>query len=178
MPDGTIDAIVTSPPYFVTYDYYDVQRLSYLAFGWPVHADDQIGKRYGHQPVSGDVTLPPALHHWYEQFGGEGTVLGRAMRVYVEQMRAHLREAARVLAPDGIVAYSVANTIREGRVFDLVGGFAELLEEAGFVNVEPVPRSQAGRRILPPGRNVSNGRFSRDSRNAGVREHVIFATPP
>jgi SAM-dependent methyltransferase len=175
--DASIDAIVTSPPYFVTYDYFDVHRLSYLAFGWPVQRTDQVGAKYGLEPTDRQVDLPPALRFWYQdQFRGECTVLGRALRTYVEDLRTHLAEAARVVAPGGIVAYSVANTVRAGRVFDLAEAFRQLLVEAGFSDVQAVPRHQGGRRILPAGRDVQSGRFARDAGNAGVREYILFAT--
>jgi hypothetical protein len=179
MADATVDAIVTSPPYFVTYDYYDVQRLSYLAFGWPVQQKDQLGAKYGHEPTEVRGDLPPAFRTWYGvQFRGEHTALGRALRAYVDGLRTHLAEAARVVAPGGAVAYALANTVRVGTVFDLVTGFQQLLEEAGFTDVEAVPRHQSGRRILPAGRDTRSGRFSGIARSAGVREYVVFATRP
>ncbi|MEV0903192.1 hypothetical protein [Actinoplanes sp. NPDC049802] len=175
--DASVDAIVTSPPYFVTYDYFDVQRLSYLAFGWPVQRTDQVGAKYGLEPTDRQVGLPPALRSWYEdQYRGERTVLGRALRTYVEDLRTHFAEAARVIAPGGVVAYSVANTVRAGRVFDLAEAFRQLLVEAKFADVQAVPRQQSGRRILPAGRDVQSGRFARDTSNAGVREYIVFAT--
>lgn len=177
--DATVDAIITSPPYFVTYDYFDVQRLTYLAFGWPAQRHEQIGAKYGHRVFEGEVVLPGTLDVWYrEVFGGERTTLGRALRVYVEGLRAHLREALRVVAPGGIVAYSLANTVRSGMIFNLVSGFEQLLEEAGFQNVEAIPRKQAGRRILPAGRDIQTGRFSSNTSSAGVREYVIYGTRP
>jgi DNA modification methylase len=179
MPDASVDAIVTSPPYFITYDYVDVQRLSYLAFNWAIRRKDQVGAKYGHPPTDATVKLPEAFRFWYvDQFHAESTALGRALRAYVDGMRAHIAEAVRVVAPGGVVAYSLANTIRAGRVFDLVTGVQQLLEDAGFTNIEAVPRRQAGRRILPAGRDVASGRFSTDTRIAGVREHVVFAVRP
>ncbi|WP_214110904.1 hypothetical protein [Acrocarpospora catenulata] len=175
LADGGVDAIVTSPPYFITYDYFEIQRLSYLAFGWPMPRRDQIGAKYGHHPLPASVALPEAFRSWYEhEFRAERTFLGRALRAYTQDLRTHLAEAARVVAPGGLVAYSVANSVRAGRVFDLVSGFAELLGEAGFADVHALPRVQAGRRILPPGRDVRSGRFSSDAGRAGVREYIVF----
>lgn len=191
LPDASVDAIVTSPPYFVTYDYFDIQRLSYLAFGWPVRRELQIGAKYRHPSLpaaAGPPTLPTAFRTWYEEdFGAERSTLGRALRAYTDGLRRHLSEAARVVAPGGAVAYSLANTVRAGRVFDLVGGFSELLAEAGFVHVRASPRPQDGRRILPAGRNPATGRFAGSTGgagnaggtgNAGVREYVVVARRP
>ncbi|MGW4468241.1 hypothetical protein ACWENQ_01070 [Nonomuraea sp. NPDC004354] len=179
LADASVDAIVTSPPYFVTYDYFEIQRLSYLAFGWPVKRRDQIGAKYGHGPLGGIVNLPPAFQTWYESdFGAERTTLGRALRTYIEDLRTHLKDAVRVVAPGGVVAYSVANSVRAGRVFDLAAGVEQLLLEAGFADVRSTPREQAGRRILPPGRDPVSGRFSSDNHSAGVREYVISGRRP
>ncbi len=179
LPDASVDAIVTSPPYFVTYDYFDVQRLSYLAFDWPMRRDLQIGAKYRQPPAAGHICLPPAFRSWYEQdFRSERTVLGRALRAYVDGLRCHLSEAFRVVAPGGVVVYSVANTVRAGRVFDLAGGFRELLTEAGFTDVHAATRVQEGRRILPAGRNPRTGRFTGGVGNAGVREYVVLGRRP
>lgn len=176
MPDASIDAIITSPPYFVTYDYYDVHRLTYLAFDWPMQRHAQIGAKYGHNRVDEPVGMPKPFEHWYRlEFGQERGFLGRALRVYVNDLRTHLAEAHRVLAPGGVVAYSLANTMRKGRVFDLTAGFEHLLREAGFVDVHVKPRLQGGRRILPAGRDIRTGQFTGDSERAGVREYIIYA---
>ena len=176
LPDASIDAIVTSPPYFVTYDYFDVHRLTYLAFDWPMPRDTQIGAKYGHRGLDGPVSLPRPFEHWYAaEFGRENGFLGRALRAYVSDLRVHLAEANRVLAPGGAVAYSLANTVRKGRVFDLTAGFGRLLAEAGFTDVHAVPRVQGGRRILPAGRDTRTGRFSSNTQNAGVREYIVYA---
>ncbi len=125
---------------------------------------------------------PRASSHrrsWYEQdFRSERTVLGRALRAYVDGLRRHLSEAFRVVAPGGVVVYSVANTVRAGRVFDLAGGFRELLTEAGFTDVHATTRVQEGRRILPAGRNPCTGRFTGGVGNAGVREYVVLGRRP
>ncbi|ONH23304.1 hypothetical protein [Pseudofrankia asymbiotica] len=166
---------MTSPPYFVTYDSFDVQRLSYLAFDWPMRRHMQVGAKYGQLPVTGHICLPPAFRSWYEQdFRAECTVLGRALRAYVDGLRRHVAEALRVVAPGGVVVYAVANTVRAGRVFDLAGGFRELLTEAGFTDVRVTPRVQEGRRILPAGRDPRTGRFTGDVGSAGVREYVVL----
>jgi len=179
LPDASVDAIVTSPPYFVTYDYFDVQRLSYLAFDWPMRRDLQIGAKFRQAQMIGPVGLPPAFRSWYEQdFRAERTVLGRALRAYVDGLRCHLAEALRVVAPGGVVVYSVANTVRAGRVFDLAGGFRELLTEAGFTDVRATARVQEGRRILPAGRDPRTGRFTGGAGSAGVREYVVLGRRP
>jgi DNA modification methylase len=171
----SFDAVLTSPPYFVTYDYFDVQRLTYLAFGWPVHHDNQVG-RSSRIDQDGYGFLPPSsLSDWYfEKFNREDTVLGRALRLYVQAMERHLRAAHRALAPGGVAAYAVADSVRLGEHFPLVAALKELAGRVGFSRVEIEPRAVTSRRILPPGRSRMTGRFTR-GRTHAIREAVIFA---
>ncbi len=172
--EDSVDAIITSPPYFVTYDYFEVQRLTYLAFGWKTPRHTQLGAKYGHAPNGVHCTsLVPSLAGWYEKFDRESSFLGRALRAYGEGFERHAREALRVIAPGGLVVYSVANSVRHGEIFDLVSAVKEILIDVGFVSVEATPRPQAGRRILPAGRDTNTGRFAGNSARAGVREYIV-----
>jgi SAM-dependent methyltransferase len=175
---SSVDAVITSPPYFVTYDYFEVNRLSYLAFGWPRPRHLQVGMRFGHQRDGAEFIPPTALARWYsEDFSGEAGLFGRALRAYCQQMTAHFAEVRRVVRPGGIVAYAVANSTRRRRTFDLVGGTVELMLEAGFVDVEISARNMGDTRILPAARDTVTGRFA-SAGSAGINERVIYARNP
>jgi len=178
LPDGSVDAVVTSPPYFVTYDYFSVNRLSYLAFNWPMPRTQQVGAASGHTTDGVGFVPPASMATWYSsRFGGEYRAIGRALRAYIQQMRLHLDELHRVLRPGGIVAYAVASSFRDGRDFDLTRACREMMITAGFEDVQTLHRSVGGRRILPAGRDRSSGRFS-GTADAGVKERLIFARRP
>jgi hypothetical protein len=172
------DALITSPPYFVSYDYFDVQRLSYLAFGWPRWKDLQVGRRYG-IPADGDGFAPPrAMRRWYEDdYRSEHTVLGRALRAYLNDIAEHVRAAIRVLSPGAVVAYAIASSTRMGRPFNLAAALKSILEEAGFDAVETEGRTQSGRRILPAARDVATGRFTSGSAPP-IAERIVYARVP
>ena len=176
---AAFDAIVTSPPYGSMYDYFDVQRLSYLAFGWPIFPDHQIGRKYGVAIDGKRFTPPNALLPWYRDYlGGERTTQGRALRAYAQDMEAHLREAIRVLRPGGIAAYAVANSVRRRGVIDFAKALREQMSRAGFVKVRSVHRRRDGRTILPGTRNRRTGRFSSRSQSHAVAERVVYARKP
>jgi len=178
VPPATIPAIVTSPPYFVAYDYLDVHRLSFLAFGWNADGTAQLGRRHGIEPDGIGFEPPPSMEAWYlDEFEGERSHLGRALRMYVQTTRRHLRRMYTALEPDGILALAVANSRRRGRRFDLVRAYVELLGEVGFSNIDITTREDGHRRILPAGRDEDTGRFSADARRA-VAERVIVARRP
>jgi len=169
----SVDAIISSPPYWVAYDYLSTQRLTYLAFGWPMTVELQIGRRHG-VPVDGrGFRPPPALAPWYSFYGGERTGLGRSLREYVQRMRRHLKEVRRVIKPGGVSCYSIASSVRAGKRFDLVQGFVEMVEESGLGEVEVETREVTHRRILPLGRDSRTGRFS-SVPTAGVEEALVY----
>jgi SAM-dependent methyltransferase len=176
--NGAIEAVLTSPPYFVSYDYFDVHRLTFLAFGWDRTGARQLGRRVNIETDGLSFEPPRSLRRAYEEtFEGESTYLGRALRLYVQTSRRHLAEIFRVTSPGGVVAYAVADSIRGGRRFHLANAVAELLEEAGFLGIDSGHRSGTHRRILPAGRDRSTGRFSTDVTRQ-VNERVVFATKP
>lgn len=178
LPSDSFDAVLTSPPYFITYDYFDVHRLSHLAFGWPRFDADQVGQRYKIAPDGQGFRAPDSMGSWYEvQFRAERSVEGRALRAYLQKVRTHLREIRRVLRPGGVACYAVANSTRNGKTFELVRAFEELLTEAGFIDVESETRDLTGRRILPLGRDAQTGRFSSQP-TPGVQEQLLYARNP
>ena len=175
LADASADAAVTSPPYFVTYDYFEVNRLSYLAFGWPRPRALQVGMRYGNAADGVGFTPPNALAHWYaDDFGGERHVFGRALRAYCQRMSTHLGELARVLRPGGVVAYAVADSSRAGKRFALVRGCRELLTEAGFEVLATTTRQLGATHILPVARDLRSGQFATVG-VPGVVERIIYA---
>lgn len=171
---GTVDAVVTSPPYATMYDYFDVHRLSYLAFGWRREWHLQIGQATRVSMDGTGFVPPPSMIEWYREYRGEVTAEGRSLRAYINSMRTHFAEIARVLRPRGIVAYAVANSIRRGRTFRLVDALMELISEFDFDEVHAEPRMNSTRRILPAGRDPKTGRFSSGT-NPAVDEQVIYA---
>jgi hypothetical protein len=172
-----VDVLVTSPPYWTTYDYVSTQRLTYWAFRWPAPVEQQIGRQYGISPDGAGFSVPSALASWYSMYGAEHANMGRALREYTQRMRRHLREAFRVLVPGGIASYAIANSTRSATRFDLVGAFCELAEEAGFEDIETIPRSITTRRILPAGRDRTTGRFSSKS-TPGIDERIVYMCRP
>lgn len=176
LPNESVDAVISSPPYYVTYDYINVQRLTYLTFRWQSSPAEQVGRRYRVSPDGVGFSPPKSMEDWYYRiYRGETTFLGRALRAYLRDLESHFAEVHRVLAPGGVVGYAVGNSTRAGRVFNLATAIGELLTDAGFASVEIHAREQVPRRILPAGRDTATGRFSSDTR-LGVAEHIVWAT--
>jgi hypothetical protein len=175
--NATIDAAVTSPPYFVTYDYFEVNRLSYLAFGWSRPRELQVGMRFGIQTDGIGFTPPQALTGWYRDFDKEDTLFGRALRAYCQRMTMHMAELFRVVRSGGVLAYAVANSTRRGKAFRLAKACEQLMEQAGFKVLSTTPRDLGDTHILPVTRHPVTGRFASEG-IAGVAERVIYARRP
>ena len=178
--NGTVDAVLTSPPYWTMYDYFDVQRLTYLAFQWPQERHLQVGRAARISQDGQGFKAPEPMMDWYQSvFRGETTIQGRALRAYLVDMHSHVNEALRVLRPDGVAVYAMADSHRHGRKFELVAAMCDILRNAGFKNVQANPRPTSNRRILPAGRDPLTGRFSSDPDDAtAVTEQLIVARRP
>lgn len=173
----SVDAVITSPPYGWMYDYIDVHRLSYLAFGWSTSRDRMIGRKYGIGRDGYRFEPPSSLVPWYQDvFRGEDTAEGRALRQYIQDMRAALAESARCLKEGGVISMAVANSYRQGKEFDLTQALAEILRESSFEAIRISERETSSNRILPSGRDPRTGRFSSaKSAVPAVAEKVILA---
>ena len=180
LKDGEIDAVVTSPPYWIMYDYVDIQRLTYMAFRWPSERDLQIGRLAGISPDGREFEPPEAMRDWYRtEFRKESTAEGRALRAYIVDMRDHIKEISRVLRSNGLVVYAVADSHRRSKPFQLVATISELLQEAGFEDIHIETRPTVHRRILPAGRDPVTGRFSSNPRHTTlVKEKLIRGRRP
>src|SRR5208337_1122481 len=121
LPDGLVDAVITSPPYQGMYDYYDVHRLTYLAFGWKRQRQLQIGRTVDIEVDGVAFTPPQLMESWYvDEFRREETLEGRALRDYFDGMAHHFKEIARLIRKDGVLVYALANSFRRGKPFELV----------------------------------------------------------
>lgn len=174
--DGSLDAILTSPPYLTMYDYFDVQRLSFLAFGWERFSERQIGRQSRVTPDGVGFVPPSALRRWYRDVcRGEQSVEGRAIRLYCQRMEESIQEQVRVLKPGGVVCYAVADSIRRDGLVELTKAVTELLSLNGLSVVDVRRRATSHRRILPAGRDSKTGRFCSSSDALSVPEQIIVA---
>lgn len=172
LPDSSVQTVATSPPYWMTYDYIDTQRISYLLFGW--EQPRLIGQKYGVSPDGIGFVASPSLRGWYEsEYRGELTAKGRSLRAYLVAMREHFREARRLLRDGGVAVYAVADSRRLGKPFPLTDGLVEIMRDEGFGSVSVTLR-EISRRTLPAGRDDATGRFSSEGLGP-ISEKVIVA---
>jgi putative DNA methylase len=94
IPDGSVDAVVTDPPYF---DFVHYSELSDFFFAW----------------------LSPVLRDRYRWFGGAdsshpGEVQHKDHKAFAKQLTAVFAECSRVLKDDGVLAFSFHHSRTEG----------------------------------------------------------------
>ena len=114
LPDASVDAVVTDPPYF---DFVNYSELSDFFFAWlsPV-----LNKRY----------------HWFARLDSSdpGEVQDKDPRVFAKQLASVFSESCRVLKDDGVLSFSFHHS--------RVEGWAAILEAvvgAGFTIVSAHP---------------------------------------
>jgi SAM-dependent methyltransferase len=153
--NGTIDLVLTSPPYLNAIDYMRCSKFSLIWMGYTIRTlsgirTDSVGSECGDQAASQDsdiqriitdLRLNPKLSPRNE------AVLAH----YVSDMRDAVEEAARVLAPGGKAVYVVGeNTVRGTFIPNakIVSAVAEL---SGLrVDSKRSRELPANRRYLPP----------------------------
>jgi len=115
IPDNTIDAVITDPPYF---DFVHYSELSDFFFAW----------------------LAPVLkdrYHWFARYDSshQGEVQQKDPRAFASQLCKVLTECRRVLKDDGVLAFSFHHSRSEGWA-----AIYEAVTNAGFevVSAHPV----------------------------------------
>lgn len=173
--DESIESVITSPPYFTMYDYFDVHRLSYLAFNWDKPTHRQIGRKWKISKDGKGFIPPYYMKKWYQiYFNKEDSGKGRALREYFQGMEMHIQEIHWILKSGGVAAYAVANSFKNGKKFSLVQALADVFKRNGFQDVSIRSRKQSTQRILPAGRNFLTGKFDSKSKPA-IKEYIILS---
>ena len=121
IPDRTVDAVITDPPYF---DFVHYSELSDFFFAW----------------------LSPVLKDRYswmarEDSSDQGEVQNKDPRMFAQQLASVFTEACRVLKDDGVVAFSFHHSKPEGWA-----AIYEAISKAGLavVAAHPVHAEQRG----------------------------------
>jgi len=175
--NGTIDLIVTSPPYMRSnreaIDYLRAHKFSLVWMGYDLGKLRQlrgaaIGTVRGLYSADG---LPAPI---------ESDLLRRIsvpsrsakMRRYLSDLHAVLRETHRVLKPGAVAVFALGSSIMSLRRHDAAEVFQALAEDAGLVLVAAATRRLSERnRSLPPPRLVG----SKNSLRKRMRTETLVA---
>lgn len=152
---GTIDLVLTSPPYLNAIDYMRCSKFSLVWMGYTVGElggirTESVGTECGDQDayeneeiqeIITDLKLSPELSARNE------AVLAH----YIEDMRGAVEEAARVLSPDGRAVYVVGENTVRGTFIPNAKIVTAVAELSGLkVDSRRSRELPANRRYLPP----------------------------
>ena len=151
LTDGSIDSIMTSPPYLIAIDYLRAHRLSLVWMGYTIKYLRELRARSIGTEVGSD--LPYSLHSIMER-SISGEMSHRQRRIlstYLLDIEAIVKEQSRVLRPGGSLVYVVANA----RHRDSSISVESLIDQcASALDLTLIKRSERTlpqqRRYLPP----------------------------
>lgn len=153
--DGSIDLVLTSPPYLNAIDYMRCSKFSLVWMGYNIAElrrlrSDSVGAELGDDAASNDAEIADIIAD-LKLRPTLGTRDKSMLARYISDMRQTVREVARVLVPGGKAVYVIGeNTIRgtyvrNSAIVSAVADLARLTLRERRVRLLP-----ANRRYLPP----------------------------
>jgi len=156
LDDGSIDLIVTSPPYASNaIDYMRAHKFSLVWMRYSVDDLSQKRKEYiGGELVAGMnfERLPDNTAKLVEEFTRQDKKKGQVLHRYYSEMTQTLREMFRVLKPGRAAIVVVGNSVMRGRDTQISTCLADIGRAIGFeipkIGIRLLDRN---RRMLPAG---------------------------
>ena len=167
----SIDAVITSPPYLNAIDYLRGHKLALVWLGYPTPEILDIRSRGIGAPTQRKRRETGLLKGIVQEAcGGElPSGIEKAVKRYVFDMIACLRQTYRVLRPEGYAVYVVSNSILKGVEVDTATIIKESASEVGMhltkSYVREIPRKH---RYLPPPQESSDPKLATRMRTETV----------
>jgi len=160
IPDGSIDLVVTSPPYVNAIDYLRGHKLSLVWLGFSISKLATLNRQYlgsGKKRVSTEQQF--RLLTPYRRLS---PALQRMLVRYMNDMTAISQEMARVLKPGRQAVLVVGNSTLAGIHIDTANIVKDCAEGAGLRLVDQYVREIPGNsRYLPPPARAIDNKLSR-----------------
>ena len=136
LPTGSVDLIVTSPPYANNaIDYMRAHKFSLVWFGWKIADLTNIRARYiGHDAASRIAydDLPDQCEKTLARLAERDARKAATLRRYFGEMAAVIAEMRRVLKPHGAAVFVVGTSNLRGIDVETHRGLAAIGESAGL----------------------------------------------
>ena len=169
---GSIDLIITSPPYVTSYEYADLHQLSLLWFGddpkhfkkWHHFSNGFIDFRRNFVGTSSKVEKRGEFNSSIaEQIVKDLAEIERPLAVdvanYFLDMKKVFAEMYRVLRTEGKACIIIGNTSLQSVEILNAQVAAEQMRSSGFKKVEFVKR-EIPNKMITPGRDLETGKFT------------------
>ena len=160
---GSINAIITSPPYVTSYEYADIHQLTAY---WMEYMSDiqEFRKKFIGSSYSGNTSLTVSGSKQAQKIvnalSEKSMHIARDVAQYFNDMQEVAKEMSRVLAPKGYACIVIGNTkIKEVQIKS-AEVFYEFLRNAGLRRVNVIKRS-IPYKLMPTLRDNNTGRFTK-----------------
>jgi len=174
--DGHLDLIVTSPPYATCYQYLEIHQLTQLWFekhqiiepkdlrqacigGKGISARKQCADDSSTGSEAADYALSRLASWRNGQASHDIDREIRALRYYFQDMRATIKEMARVLAEGKYLVLIVGDSSKRGINIPTSAALSEMATASGFELQRKIVRKVPAR-VLVSTRDKKTGRFS------------------
>lgn len=169
LPDASIDAVMTSPPYLIAIDYLRGHRMSLVWMGYSIAYLRSL--RSGNIGSEAGLTVEPSLDV-VRNSAFSGTLPERSQRIigrYVRDMDQVMAEIARVAKPKASVSFVLADARMNGVEISIEEIFLRLAHRNGLAKRARTSRAlPENRRYLPPPRNSESALSKR------MKEEVVL----
>ncbi len=171
--DGTIDLIITSPPYVTSYEYADLHQLSLLWFGSDPKQFKRWHNRFSKEFIDfrrefiGTSSKPKKYGNLESETGTRiiselfqiDRPLAEDVANYFIDMRKVFHRMYKGLKPGGIASVIIGNTTLKGVKIINAEVAAEQMFAAGFKQVEFIKRELSSK-MITPWRDSITGKFT------------------
>lgn len=163
IPTGSINAIITSPPYVTSYEYADIHQLTAY---WMEYISDihEFRKKFIGSSYSGNISLTVSgskqAQKIVDALSEKSNHIARDVAQYFNDMQEVAKEMHRVLALNGYACIVIGNTKIKDVQIKSAEVFYEFLRNAGLRKVEVIKRS-IPHKLMPTLRDKSTGRFTK-----------------
>ena len=135
LPRGSVDYILTSPPYLNQIDYMRGHRLSLVWFGYSMAQLRAIRSATIGAERASDEVVQVGIEAIARTIGGGAELSARhqsMIRRYAGDLRSLLLESARVLSPNGRAVFVVGNSCLKDQFIHNANGVVEAAVLAGM----------------------------------------------
>ena len=162
IPSGTVDAIITSPPYVTSYEYADIHQLTSY---WMEYMSDisDFRKMFIGTSFSGNklLSVPDSEHaqNIVDALYHKSKHIADNVAQYFNDMQNVAMEMSRILSPNGYVCVVIGNTTIKNVEIKSAEVFYELLYNVGLKQVQVIKRN-IPHKLMPTLRDQKTGRFT------------------
>lgn len=178
--EGSVSAVITSPPYVTSYEYADLHQLTAYWFEYisdlKNYRKNFIGTFYSYgETLECDS---PIAQNTIQQLKAKHLRTAKEMTNYFNDMQKVAVEMHRILRDGGRAFIVIGNTTYKNIKIESAEIFGELLELSGFT-IEDVIKRSIPFKLIPTIRDENTGKFTtlanENSKEVYPEEYIIIA---